>query len=476
MKKKMTTLGVLALMGMAGSTAGQVPEPVAESPARVPAASAPMAVLATEIALVATPQDTIEALYQRARRALNDRSYNEAARMFMAIHGNHPQHELAASSMYWDAFARYRTHSMEELEYARQLMDRFEQAYPNARELSEARSLAVRIHAELARRGDATAAERVARAAAPRADMPPRPPRPDRPQRQENDVRVAAINALMQMDSDRAIPILKQVLEMREEGSENLRRKAVFILSQQSSDETADILLDVAQNDPDTEVKEQAVFWLSQVDDPRAVVALDSILRRSTDRAVQEKAIFALSQHDSDRAGAALRDYVGRADAPDDLKQNAIFWLGQHEAPENQAFLRDLYGELDNQELKERVIFAVSQSDDPQNGQWLLDRAMDRSESVELRKRALFWAGQSDVLEVRRLDDLYSSMDDREMREQIVFVLSQRDEPEAVDVLMRIAENDPDDELRTKAIFWLGQVDDPRVAEFLLRLINRPNG
>ena len=100
--------------------------------------------------------------------------------------------------------------------------------------------------------------------------------------------------------------------------------------------------------------------------------------------------------------------------------------------------------------------------------------AMDPNESIERRKTALFWAGQRDQMPTANLDELYRTMDDREMREQVIFVLSQRDETEAVDVLMNIARNETDRELRKKAIFWLGQSDDPRVPDFLLELINIP--
>ena len=41
------------------------------------------------------------------------------------------------------------------------------------------------------------------------------------------------------------------------------------------------------------EVRRQAVFWLSEVHSDRAIVALDSILHGSTDSELQEKAIFA---------------------------------------------------------------------------------------------------------------------------------------------------------------------------------------
>ncbi len=137
--------------------------------------------------------------------------------------------------------------------------------------------------------------------------------------------------------------------------------------------------------------------------------------------------------------------------------------------------VRELYTSLESTELKERVLFAISQNDAPENGAWLVTRAMDQGESIELRRRALFWAGQSGELDVAQLDRLYDTMDDEEMRAQVIFVASQRDEPAAVDLLMRIAENDPNEEMRKKAVFWLGQSDDPRIPEFLLKLIN-PGG
>ena len=43
----------------------------------------------------------------------------------------------------------------------------------------------------------------------------------------------------------------------------------------------------------------------------------------------------------------------------------------------------------------------------------------------------------------------------------------------AMDKLFDIAKNEKDPELRKKAIFWLGQSRDPRVQQFLLDLINR---
>jgi HEAT repeat protein len=215
------------------------------------------------------------------------------------------------------------------------------------------------------------------------------------------------------------------------------------------------------------------VFWLSQVPTEEAVIALDSVLLHSTDREVQEKAVFALSQHGSDRAAQALRNYVQRDDVPEELKEKAIFWIGQHGDYENREFLRELYGRLRSAELRERVIFAISQGGTQEDSRWLMDRALDPDESLEMRKKALFWAGQSGEVSTADLVRLYDTMDDLDMKNQLIFVFSQRHEPEVIDKLMDIARSEPDPDLRKKAVFWLGQSGDPRVADFLLELITQ---
>ena len=80
--------------------------------------------------------------------------------------------------------------------------------------------------------------------------------------------------------------------------------------------------------------------------------------------------------------------------------------------------------------------------------------ALDENESVEARKQALFWAGQTGG-SITDLVGLYSRMQNREMKEQLIFVYSQRNERAAVDKLLEIARTDGDREMRKKALFWL---------------------
>jgi TolA-binding protein/HEAT repeat protein len=440
--------------------------------------------------------DAADSVYRAARQALNDNNYDRAAELFRSLRDKYPRSAHVPNTYYWQAFALYRAGSEDQLRAAREALQTQARRYPKATTRRDAEALLRRVEGSLAQLGDedATASaiaavDVVVPPVAAQPGQPAQPPQPviaatPRPGRSrssdsrcdddDDDIRIAALNAVLQMDADRAVPLLKTVLARRDEGSACLRRKAVFLVSQKRSDETSRILLNAVRTDPDKEVREQAVFWLSQVPGEETVAALDSILQDpKSDPEIQEKAIFALSQHRSPRAAAILCTYSGRRDRPADLREKSIFWLGQRHSAENQQCLRDLYKSLDTDDLKEKVIFSVSQMGGADNYRWLMDIALNQREDIELRKKALFWAGQGHSVDVADLVRLYDSMSDREMKEQLIFVYSQRREEAALDKLFAIGKNDPDRELRKKAIFWIGQSRSPRAAQYLQELINQ---
>ncbi len=55
-----------------------------------------------------------------------------------------------------------------------------------------------------------------------------------------------------------------------------------------------------------------------------------------------------------------------------------------------------------------------------------------------------------------------------------MFALSQRPRDEGVPVLIRIARSHRDPKIRRRAIFWLGQSEDPRALALFEELLTRP--
>ena len=426
---------------------------------------------------VATAQaDPADSLYRAATQAMNRQNYTRAAEQFERIVEQYPRSSYAPRSLYFRAFSLYRSGRDENLRTALATLSSLEERYPRS-DLSDARTLRTRVCGELAQRGDAQcAAEVVGRARG--VDSAASPGGTQRAQgascsEDDDDERIAALNALLQMDAERAMPMLRRVLERRDECSYILRRKAVFLVSQKGGREAEDLLVQVARNDPDRETREQAIFWLGQVQSERAVDLLQDVLNNSTDVGMKDKAIFALSQHQSPRAAQILRSVAERENESVEVRDKAIFWLGQKRSEDNAAFLKSLYAKTPNEELKDKIIFSLSQQRGYGNGDWIMGIALDPKESIEMRKKALFWAGQNNGAPLDSLIRLYDRMSEPEMREQLIFVYSQRRDSRAVDKLMDIARNDKDREMRTKAVFWLSQSRDPRVPKFLEDLLNR---
>jgi hypothetical protein len=74
----------------------------------------------------------------------------------------------------------------------------------------------------------------------------------------------------------------------------------------------------------------------------------------------------------------------------------------------------------------------------------------------------------------RGLNDLVvDNSVDREVRESAVFALSQRPREEGVPALIAVARTNKDPEIRKKALFWLGQSNDPRALDLFEELLTK---
>jgi len=416
--------------------------------------------------------DPADSLYRAGREALNRGDYRAAARTFARIAEQYPTSAYAGDALYWEAYAHYSIGETGELRAALRALDAQKARFPKAATRGDADALAVRVRGALARAGDNAAAQSVAEAATQGQSCA----RGNRDER--DDERVAALNALLQMNADQAMPILKQVLARRDACSASLREKALFLVSQKQTPETENILLDAARNDPDADVRKRAVFWLGQVNTDRASSALESMLASTTtSEELREQAVFALMQQSGDRGSRAVRAIAQDASAPASLREKAVFWLGQKQSPENATFLRDLFSRLSatrsdrDDEVAQKILFSLSQMRGQGNDRWLMSIAADPKYSADVRKQAIFSAGQAGVSSAD-LIALYDKVSDNEVKGQLIWVLSSQNERAATDKLIEIAKRDPDVEMRKKAIFWLGQSQDPRVKQLLLDIIN----
>ena len=211
-----------------------------------------------------------------------------------------------------------------------------------------------------------------------------------------------------------------------------------------------------------------ATAALSMIPDDAGVPALTQLARAGSE-SVRKAAVFWLGQRDDGRA--VVRGVAANDKETDVVRKSAIFALSQGESSKaDEAFLESLFDRLESEKLKEQVLFSISQRESNDGVRWLLAKARDDRQPIEVRRKAVFWAGQGHA-SVADLESLYAATSERRLREHVIFVLSQRDEAPATNALIGIARTDADHEMRKKALFWLAQKGDPQVTKMITDMV-----
>jgi HEAT repeat protein len=143
--------------------------------------------------------------------------------------------------------------------------------------------------------------------------------------------------------------------------------------------------------------------------------------------------------------------------------------------------LEDFARRSTNEKVRSTSVFWLGQT--PGHHAFLADLVRNEQESVKLRKEAAFSIGAGrDPQAMSTLQNLFSSVSDREVKKHIVFAASinRSEGPDAaskkrddagVDFLIKVAESDPDREVKKQALFWLGQKAGQRSLDALGKVV-----
>ena len=401
--------------------------------------------------------DPADSIYKAARRALSQKDYETAARLFDSILSRYPRSEYAPDALYWKGFALYRNGDLDD---AAEALEDQAKRFPKAGTRGDAQALLIRVKGELAKRGDSDAERDVASAAAGSGkscgDM---------------EVQIAALDALQQMDADRVLPLLKKVLARRDACSTPLRKNALFILAQKSGGDREKLLLEVAKSDPSSAVRQDAVFHLSQARSDLAIDALEDLLLNSDERGVRSNALFALAQNRSDRARNILRTFALSTDAPIGLRNDAIFHLAQSRDEEDGAWIREAYAKVDDDELKKNIMFHIASHSGAETNKWLVGVISDSKESMDQRKNAIFHLASRKAGATDELVAVYDKLP-IELKKDVLFHIASRNTSASLEKLIEIAKKDPSQQLRKDALFYIAQSKDPRALKALEEMVS----
>ena len=92
------------------------------------------------------------------------------------------------------------------------------------------------------------------------------------------------------------------ILDLAKNGSSRMRQRALFWIARRAEAQAAGIITQAIDNDRDVEVKKQAVFALSQLPRDEGVPLLIKLARSHTDPVVRKQAMFWLGQSKDPRA------------------------------------------------------------------------------------------------------------------------------------------------------------------------------
>ncbi|MEO7103589.1 MAG: HEAT repeat domain-containing protein [Gemmatimonadaceae bacterium] len=373
--------------------------------------------------------DPADSLYRLARQSLNAGDYRKAAQLFAQITRQYPTSQYKSDAIYWRAFALYRIGDTADLHEALTALD---SAQPSGRSVNrtstatssvtstatsaeveraatnlasargaqaeaealataarmqrnfmggvrdnESAVLAMRIRSALAARGDAAAAAQIASAAgsgAPSCDE------------EDAELRVEALNALIQMDPKNAQPAITKVLARRDSCSVPLRRGAISLATRSTDPGTTALLVSTARSDPSLEVQAEAVRGLSRSSDASATAALSEIATSSKNPALQRIAVRSLAAQDSPAARQAIKNLMGRADLPSDVRITALHYAGKSDL--TVANLSSLYDAASDRSTRQEIVSLLQERPESEASDKLVSIART-STDPSLRRRAI---------------------------------------------------------------------------------------
>jgi len=445
-----------------------------------------LAPLGLVVALAALQSPEANQAYERGRQALDRGSWQEAIQAFELASEDKA---LADAGLFWQAYAYSK---IPDAKRALELISSLESRYPKSAWRDDAQALAAEIRGGSTRGAlDVTS--------------------------DDEDLKLMALNGLMQADEEAAIPVLEEFLIS--EKSTRLKERALFVLAQSESEKAHAILARVARGERDPELQRQAIRYLGVHGSDRGLALLADLYRDLTSTearatvlesfmiAGDDKRLLELASNEPDPElrGRAIQ-LLGTMDASaelwelyqretsedakekmlqafmvagdeehllavardrrqsDELRRSAIQLLGAEGAEEA---LWKLFQEESSLETKKQILHGLFVAGDHER---IAQVATDKAQPPEIRRSAIHNLGVSGEEAVPALLGLYRSEGDREVKKQVLEALFIND---AVKELIEIARAETDPELKRRAVEKISLVGSKEAKDFLMEILRK---
>jgi HEAT repeat protein len=366
--------------------------------------------------------DQTETLYREALRALNTQQWQTAISEFSQLRALNGRHSDEA--LYWKAYAQNKQGLRAD---ALTTIGDLERSYPGSRWLNDARALELQVRQES---GQSVSPQ----------DQP------------DDQLKLLAINAVMNSDPERAIPLLEKLIES--DSSTVVKERALFVLTQNESPKARQAVVEIARSNPDPAVRKKALDDLALFGGAESRQLLAGIYASSSDLALKRHIL-----HDFMISGARqqLLD-AARSEKTAELRETAVYQLG---LAGGQAQLGELYQRETNEDVKKAILRAMFLGGNKQR----LAEVARTDPDPELRREAIHALGLMGGQD--QLAQLYHQESAPDIRKEIVHSMFLGHNAQA---LVEIARTETDPELRVEAIHSLGLIRDTQTGNALVSL------
>jgi hypothetical protein len=406
---------ILAL-GLAAAAAAQTPVPPAPP-------AAPPAPVAPSRAATVRGRGNRGGDYERGTRALDRGQWEEARQIFSSIAQD--KGSRADGALYWQAYAENRLGRRNE---ALATLASLRQQYPSSDWRNDAEALAMEIRQQAGKPVDPNAAG-------------------------DEEMKLMAINVLINTDAERAVPLLEKILKSA--SSPKLKDKALFVLSQSRAPKAQQLLVSIAKGGSNPDLQLAALNYIGMSGNKDAAANIAEVYKASRDIAVKKKALNGLMiAHASD----ALMN-IARTEQDPDLRKEAINYLAiLHE----NGKLAELY---QAGIARESVVESLFLTGDVNK---VLEIARTEKDP-KLRSKAIHSLGLMGNEQARAgLVSLYSAESDQTTKKQIIDALFMQGSAKS---MVEIARKESNPEMKREVVRRLTMMNSKEATEYLMELL-----
>jgi hypothetical protein len=368
---------------------------------------------------------SVDSLYDRGQRALENHTYDQALDNFTEVANRGGTR--ADAGLYWKAYTLNKLGRRDEATAA---LTELRTKYASSRWMDDAKALELEVKQ--------SSGQKVS------------------PESQSDDeLKLLALNGLMQSDPDRAIPILERLLKGAQ--SPAIKKRAIYVLAANSSPKAQQLLEQIARGGANPDLQLQAIMYIGSASKQQnRNQLLFEIYSSTTDMDVKRAILNSLSStRDKDRM-----IQIAKMEKNSEMRMDAIRRLGSNG---DQADMWQFYQSETDPNLKAELLRMMSG-----NTERLIEIARTDKDAKLRRIAVQNLGGVKAANATDALVSIYGTEQDPQVKRSIVGALySQKN----VTALVQLGRKETDPDMKREIVRELVSMKSPEANQFLEEIL-----